>query len=104
MSEVIASPSYPLQQWYEAMGPPKAVPRYGHRLRLIRAGLGLLCLLSMAGAFISLVVLVVWASRLAGLSLGVSLLLFWSALRLGDKFSPREPQRNWGTVVLRRSD
>ena len=81
------------------MSKPRAVPRYNQRTRLLRAALGFLCLASLVGACVSLLVLVIWENPLAGFFFGLSGLLFWSVIKLGKGLTPREPHGEWGTAV-----
>jgi hypothetical protein len=78
---------------------PMAHPQLSDRVRLIRAVLGLLCLLSMAAAVVSLALLVILADARAGFGFGISGFVLWLAIRLGGKFRPAKPRGNWGTLV-----
>ena len=96
---LIVSPSEELAQAYEMTGEPDVIPQYNLKLRLMRAGLGLLCLLSAASACVSFLALVILESPLGGLVFGVSGILFWLAIRVGGTLSPPEPEGDWGTVL-----
>lgn len=99
MSDGIAPALEELDQQYEMIGEPSVIPINNLRLRLVRAGLGLLCLLSMASVGISLFALFLFGDPLWGLVCGVSGVVFWLAIRIGAKFKlPEEPKRDWGTV------
>ena len=102
--EVIYAPASVLLGEYVTTEEPEAVPIHSPRIMRIRAGLGLLCLISGFIALVSFIAIVFTTSPVAGVVFGVSCFILGLTLKVGRKYSSQGPQRDWGSVVETRLD
>jgi hypothetical protein len=98
VNAVVEAPSHAFG-WALIVTAPEPIPQFSPRIRLIRAALGLACLLSLMVAAVSLVWLVALADPRAGFAFGVSGIVLWLAIRIGGKYRPPTLRGNWGTLV-----
>ncbi len=104
MEFIHAPASVLLGSEYVTTEEPKAVPIHSPRIMHIRAGLGLLCLISGFIALVSFIAVVFTTNPVAGAVFGVSCFALGLTLSVGRKYSSHGPQRDWGSVVETRLD
>ncbi len=99
---VIAAPSsFVLEDSCRVMNP---APFLDKKIRLIRAGLGLVCLFSAPMAALSFLAAITLKSTVAGILFGASFVLFWLAVKIGRWLSPPPAPKGWKAVASESLD